>query len=558
MAKFNTVEEVKKEFLLRSRGGDKVALHQTRYSDIDNFAPIVERLLDTDYNKVYGYGFSEIMEAVSLISENYGSDSYLREIQNDSRAMKVDESLIKGTSGDYNYWSINEELNTATTAQAPYPVPSLALTLYQYEKAVIPYLCHQFDLKGNRGLVYYQRITSESTKGNVKKGDLLGSPKEMGKQLKGFIGTRTIDKEELVALGHGTEYGTEEGNEIFLANHPVQAGSTIIYIPGQSGYFKDFVQEGNPDTVSLVSVGGNLGYATLTYSTGKVEIHLAEAPTASIGQMITARYNADVETIDGGAKNMPRVQVSLDSKQLEAEDFSVFTETSIYQEALAKAIFGQDWNSQVDEALAALYNKEVANKIVSEIEAEIPLESQASRSLNHVDGGNNDLFNVQFVAVIIGMLGKMITKASGIGNNKLSAFVINVDLLPVFKALPKFTAANADFEEVMGGMYLAGLYDGMPVLVGFPIEDAAGNVIAMGTGEIVGIYKSKNKDFLTPYVWGTFILPIIRDIYDQENLAVNRKQLISSAAGRVVAERLAATMTITELDAVLGKTKADA
>ena len=482
----------------------------------------------------------------------------MREIQNDSRAMKVDESLIKGTSGDYNYWSINEELNTATTAQAPYPVPSLALTLYQYEKAVIPYLCHQFDLKGNRGLVYYQRITSESTKGNVKKGDLLGSPKEMGKQLKGFIGTRTIDKEELVALGHGTEYGTEEGNEIFLANHPVQAGSTIIYIPGQSGYFKDFVQEGNPDTVSLVSVGGNLGYATLTYSTGKVEIHLAEAPTASIGQMITARYNADVETIDGGAKNMPRVQVSLDSKQLEAEDFSVFTETSIYQEALAKAIFGQDWNSQVDEALAALYNKEVANKIVSEIEAEIPLESQASRSLNHVDGGNNDLFNVQFVAVIIGMLGKMITKASGIGNNKLSAFVINVDLLPVFKALPKFTAANADFEEVMGGMYLAGLYDGMPVLVGFPIEDAAGNVIAMGTGEIVGIYKSKNKDFLTPYVWGTFILPIIRDIYDQENLAVNRKQLISSAAGRVVAERLAATMTITELDAVLGKTKADA
>ena len=66
---------------------------------------------------------------------------------------------------------------------------------------------------------------------------------------------------------------------------------------------------------------------------------------------------------------MARAQVSLESKQLEAEDFSVFTETSIYQEALSKAIFGLDWNSQVDEALVHLYNKEVANKIVAEIQS---------------------------------------------------------------------------------------------------------------------------------------------------------------------------------------------
>ena len=111
------------------------------------------------------------------------------------------------------------------------------------------------------------------------------------------------------------------------------------------------------------------------------------------------------------------------------------------------------------------------------------------------------------------------------------------------RALPKFTAANADFEEVMGGMYLAGLYDGMPVIVGYdPI---------LTSGEVVGIYKSKSKDFLTPYCWGTFILPIIRDIFDQDNLAVNRKQLISSAAGKVVAEKLAAKITITDIDAVI-------
>ena len=137
----------------------------------------------------------------------------------------------------------------------------------------------------------------------------------------------------------------------------------------------------------------------------------------------------------------------------------------------------------------------------------------------------------------------MITKASGIGNNKLAALVINVDVLPIIKALPKFTAANADFEEVMGGMYLAGLYDGMPVIVGFePV---------LASGEVMGIYKGK-KDFLTPYCWGTFILPIIRDIFDQDNLAVNRKQLISSAAGKVVAENLASKITITGIENILG------
>ena len=90
---------------------------------------------------------------------------------------------------------------------------------------------------------------------------------------------------------------------------------------------------------------------------------------------------------------------------------------------------------------------------------------------------------------------------------------------------------------------LSKVYDGMPVIVGYePILES---------GEVMGIYKSKSKDFLTPYCWGTFILPIIRDIYDTENLAVNRKQLIASAAGTVVAERLAAKITITGIEDVL-------
>ena len=549
MAKFKTLEQVKKEFLLRSKGGDRLAFHQTRLNDLDKYSNIVERLLDTDYNLTSGFTFSELMEAVSLVSENYGSADYYREIQNDSKAMKIDESLVRGTEGEDNFWAVSEALNTAQTAQAPYPVPSIALTLYQYEKAVIPYLCHQFDLKGNRGLVYYQKVTAESTKGNIQTGDLLGSPKDMSKQPINFAGTRNVVREEVATLTSGQT----DVPEYTLAAHPVQPGTLIITIEGMKGYFKDFAQEGNPATVALFPIGGDMGgaTATLTYATGKVKIDLATGPSAS-GDKIYATYNADIQTVDGGKANIAHAQISLESKQLEAEDFSIFTETSIYQEALSKAIFGLDWNSQVDEALAALYNKEVANKIVAEIEQEIPADSIKTHSINKITGGNNDLYNVQFISVVMGNLGKLITAASGIGNNKLSALVINIDVLPIMRALPKFTAANADFEEVMGGMYLAGLYDGMPVIVGFPITDAAGNAVALGSGEVVGIYKSKTKDFLTPYCWGTFILPIIRDIFDQDNLAVNRKQLISSAAGKVVAEKLASKITINDINTILG------
>ena len=79
MGKFKNLEQVKKEFLLRSRGGETLRMHQTRYSDLDKYSNIVERLLDTDYNKFSGFSFTELMEAVSLVSSNYSSADYFQE-----------------------------------------------------------------------------------------------------------------------------------------------------------------------------------------------------------------------------------------------------------------------------------------------------------------------------------------------------------------------------------------------------------------------------------------------------------------------------------------------
>ena len=537
MAKFNTIEQVEEAFQLRSQGADRIKQHETRFSDIRRYAPVVEDLLASDYNQIHGFSFSELMEGISLIATNYGSDEYYRHTKNDPQAITCSEADMKATDGEFNFWGVCEALNPTTTAQAPYPVPSLALAEYQYTKSVLPYFCHQFDLNGNRGLVYFQRLNAANSKGNITDKDLLGSPKEMSKQPLGFAGTKNVDREEVATLSSGVATFTYTFKE-----KPIQPGSMIITIEGVKGYFKDYAQAGGADTVQLVSVEGTLGTATLTYSTGALSVTLATAPTKS-GDKVYATYAREIENVDGGKANIAQAVMTLDSKTLDAEDFSIITETSIFQEALSKAVFGRDWNEMADQMLAALYNKEVANKVITEIKNAIPAGSVKTHSINKTSGGNNDLFNVQFISVVLGALGKLITEASGIGGNRLAAIAVNIDVLPILKALPKFTAANNDFEEVMGGMYLAGTYDGMPVIVGFdPI---------LTSGEVVGIYKSSKTDFLAPYAWGTFILPIIRNVFVPDNQAVNRKQLISSAAGTVVAENLAAKITITDIESIM-------
>ena len=142
---------------------------------------------------------------------------------------------------------------------------------------------------------------------------------------------------------------------------------------------------------------------------------------------------------------MAEIEVELKSKQLVAENFSVKTSTNLYQEALAKAIFGIQWNTVVDDALTALYNKEIANKIVSEIRGKIIAENIATHDVSNgikessgALGGNNALFNVQFVAVVLGKLQKLIHASTQLALTKLSTIVVNVDVLPILNALPKF------------------------------------------------------------------------------------------------------------------------
>lgn len=549
MAQFKTVEDVKQAFLVRSNGSDAISNHAgIRYSDIEKHAHIVERLLDTDYNHVSGFTFSEIMEAISTVATNYNSPEYVNQARQGAGAIQVSESMASTSS---EYYALNEAFDGTTISQAPYPVPAVSLVTYQYEKSVIPFLAHQFDLKGNRGMIYFQKIEAKNAKGNIKAQDLLGKADEMPKHNVAFVGTRAVnyapdDSSNWPAVATGTtQYTLKTGVKL-------QPGSVTVMLPTTKGTLVDIalVDAKEAGDHQMLCVGGDFATGTVNYETGDIKVTLKEATGDLNGLKFIANFARDIEEVD--TTNMAEIEVELVSKQLVAENFSVKTHTNLYQEALAKAVFGIQWNTVVDDALSALYNKEIANKITSEIRAKIIAANKATHDISNgikadasttALGGNNALFNVQFISVVMGKLKKLIQTATGLALTRLTTLVVNVDVLPILEALPKYKQAENQFEDNMGGMVLIGTYDGIPVLCGYePIVES---------GEIIGIFKSKKQDFLTPYAFGTFVLPVLRDIYDQNNLAVNRKQLIASAAGEVVAERLSAQMTITGIDEII-------
>ena len=554
--KFKTVEDVKKAFRTVAAGADTLPRHGGfRYGDIDKHSAVLEEILDSDYNKVSGFSRSEIFEAVSHLQTQFGTNAYLSDCR--ANRVPVSESLYEGVTlseCEDNYYSVCEAFEATTAQQAPYPVPSISFVTYRYEKTVLPFLCHLFDLRGNRGLVYFQKITAVNSLGTIKEGDELGRAGRMPAQPNAFATTHIVN-EEIGELNDGV---AEYEFELKFVPHP---GTLIVTLDGHTGYFQDFQAEKAQDNKGILTpVGEALGFATVEYPTeaeqaagkkAKVKINLAAAGAA--GLKVRADYNRDVETHQGGVERQARFTMSVEAEHIVTENISIFTETNLYQEALSRAIFGLDWNDEVDRAMAMIYNKEMANKVITEIRDRIPATNLLSHDITSTlalpggtatGTGDNKIFNVQFLAIVMGALNKVINKSSGIDARRFTTFVVNIDVLPIFEGMDKYTQTTVDQEDQMGGMFLAGTYDGIPVVAGYdPI---------IPEGEVIGLFKSKSQDFLTPYVLGTFMDPVIRDIYDQDNLSINKKQMIATIGGKNMAPQLTGKLTITGINDLLG------
>lgn len=519
--KFTNVKQIEEEFQNQSQGDLTVPYHESvRFEDIKRNAETLEVILESDYNEVSGFDFYQLLDVISHLNSNN----------------------INTYNADGGFREMNESFAGTLQAMTPTPIVNQGLVTYQYTNSVLPYLAYIFDMKGsNRAYAYYAKLKANKTIDGITSGDLLASPKQIGAQTINYAGTR-VNLKEVDNLVSGTASYT-----LSLGFAPIKPGTLVINIEGLTGTLEDVTFGTTTGTAYLKSVNGDIGTATADLINGTVELTLTNTPSSS-GDAIYASFNRDVETVDADTSNLADVTPEIEAVELHAEDFSIKTDLTLQQERAFAKIFGGNWNQTVEDMLGYIYNREVANRVVKDIRDELALTANATSVFTHdvestTSTGDNRLFNAKFIVYPLRKLSTVITKASGLPTAKATTIVANQDVLPLLSGLDKFTEFD-DVEENMGGMYLAGRYESTPVV-------ATPESSILTSGEVLGLYKSKRQQFLTPAVIGNFILPVIRSVYDYRNMAVNRKQLIASLAPKVVAGKLAAKATISGIDTII-------
>ncbi len=518
--KFTNVKQIQEEFMSRSNGSFVKHYEDVRFEDIERHGETLQAVLEgSDYNKLQGFGFGDVMSMVANLNSST-PESYLRNF-----------SAQPGNS-------IQEAFGSTTQAMSPTPIVNQGLTMYKYVNTVLPYIANIFDMKGSdRAYAYYYKFVADKTIGDVTAGDLLASPKELGKQTKNYVSTRVTEIVGATAIGDTTY-------TIALPFAPVQPQTLVITIDSLDGSLQD-VTTGTTDGIAyLLSVGGNLGTATVNLNTGTVDLVLATTPTGVSN--IRATFLRDTETAEADTTNLARITPVLETVNLRAEYFSVKAKATIHQEALYKSIFGRNWNEDLDDMLGSLYNREIANKAVADLKGQIGSGSIFTHDLTSATNtGDNRLFNAKFIEYPLNKLNSLITKASGNHVSRATTQIVNQDFLPILRGHDKFVEIDEISEETMGGMALVGTVNKTPVI-------ATPDNTILTAGEVIALHKSKRQSFLCPIVVGNYIEPTIRQVFDTNNLAINNKQLFAGNAVQTVAPALASKAVFTGIDTILG------
>lgn len=515
VVKIQSVQDIKNEFLARCGGQHVLEMYpkvQAQNFEDPYVVEGLEAVIGSDVHQNFGFVFEQFMDITStLISNSY--KTYKSESQ------------------------ISEDFSGTIQAMSPTPQLSQGLVLYQYTNSVIPYLAHMFDMKGsNRAFAYFMKLVAKNSVGDVTANDLLASPKTISKQATSFLGTKYGPTEVDVTVAGQVDY------VINLPYAPVAPQTLVITIDGVTGSFQDLTTGTVDGMAYLTPVGGDLGSCHADLNTGEVTIALSTAPLAN-GVSIKATFNRDAQTEAAATTNIAEVSLELENVPLVAEDFSVKTNINIQQEALYRAIFGGDWNQTADDMLGAIYNKEIGNRILKDLNAAIPAASAFTRDLTAQS--QEALFSLKAATYSISNIDVKIANASGNQISAATTYAISQDVKPVLEGLDKFTAYESFDESQMGGPALVGTYRNRPVV-------ASPTTTVLPSGTVLGLHKSKKQAFLAPAVFGNFMLPVIRNIYNYDNSAAQNKQLISMAAEKIVAENLVAKATFTGIGDLIG------
>lgn len=220
-----------------------------------------------------------------------------------------------------------------------------------YAASIIPILASVQPLRAQQGIVYFKQIKAQTTRGDVNSGDILRNAIQApDKQAVGFAG-------ENVFQNLGQLVAAQQEYQFNLSPAPVRERTLSLVLSTWSGN-QQLIDDGFGN---VVSSGGNLGYGTINYSTGLVDITFISAVAGT--EVLQAQFGTEYET-NG---NLPTVVAGFDSANVKAEVFAIRSEMGMLKAFEMKQTFGKEAETEMINDLTQEINAELGNTLISRI-----------------------------------------------------------------------------------------------------------------------------------------------------------------------------------------------
>ena len=228
-----------------------------------------------------------------------------------TRGVKSEDVYALGEQLDrvQDYIKFNEE-NGSRGDLGVLPQIAIDVVVAANAQSPVPLMASVQPLEEERGNIYYKKIVSATSRGNVTAGDTLTNATQgRVKYEQGFSG-EAVSGEDTGAVGDGTATSFS-----FAVKYPPVVKRTVT-VSLESGVSK-LVDDG---TGNLIGVGGQ---GTINYETGAVTVAFNAAPAA--GDKVLATYSSNFEVMD----EIPTILTGFESMSVRAKTYALRTEIGL-------------------------------------------------------------------------------------------------------------------------------------------------------------------------------------------------------------------------------------
>lgn len=347
-------------------------------------------------------------------------------------------------------------------------------------------------LLGQADIVYYERLTATSTRGNVT------APKTLEDALKApeVYAEGYASAGVSVKLGNGS-VANELDFSAGLTAVPVQPRSTVVTVVKSSGeqwVARDINGDG--------TLAGDKFYGTVDYETGDVKL-FAQDNFAS-EDVVNATYSTDIEA-EG---NIATINTDLDYKLVQAIPHALQAEVGLFKQYEANKRLGINAADRTAEKLIQEMGRETSTRLINLAVANIGAGTETFDA-KVPDGDTWPVYKLGFKDTLIDA-GTDIYRAAGRGSGNCYISDINGDKM--LRKLPGWVDGGMD---VIQGAVFSGTFEGKPNVLAPMIADGGKG---KKTGTVINIFKSRQA-FDGALVLGVYMpLLSIKDIANAQNI----------------------------------------